>query len=134
MFYVVITKPEELRDGKATIQVRRSTGTTDQRIARTRMPKIAEQIYAEWDKLLDRDLFIDEIDKHWVVDAKVQNLNVKDFIDRWGRVQAAEIVCLNSMEKIGDHCPIADELFKHMSWLEARGLRAAISLPENPTH
>ena len=132
MFYVVITKPEELRDGKATIQVRRSTGTTDQRIARTRMPKIAEQIYAEWDKLLDRDLFIDELDRHWVVDAKVGDLNVKDFVDRYGRVQAAEIVCLNSMEKIGDHSPIADELFKHMSWFEARELRAVISLPENP--
>ena len=50
-WFVVVTKPKDLQRGK-NLQVRRSTGTTDQRIAETRMPALAEKIYAEFDKEL----------------------------------------------------------------------------------
>ena len=64
MWHIPITKPEALQDSK-NIRVRRSTGTTDQRVARTRMPKIAEQIYTEFDSLLSRNPLGGLLEPHW---------------------------------------------------------------------
>ena len=43
-WYVVVTKPKELQGGK-NLQVRRSTGTTDKKIARQRQAEITQKIY-----------------------------------------------------------------------------------------
>ena len=54
-WYVVVTKPVALRDGKKNIQVRRSTKTSDYKIARQLEHGIIAKIYAEWDAALDAD-------------------------------------------------------------------------------
>ena len=52
-WFVVITKPTALQGTSANIQVRRSTGTTDKRMAEAAMPGIATEVYREFDKALD---------------------------------------------------------------------------------
>ena len=44
-WYVVITKPDSLRKSKNDKTLRRTTGTSDQRIAEMRVHGIAEKIY-----------------------------------------------------------------------------------------
>ena len=46
-WYVVITKPDSLRKSKNDKTLRRTTGTSDQRIAEMRVHGIAEKIYKE---------------------------------------------------------------------------------------
>jgi hypothetical protein len=53
-WYVVITKPKELQAKSKNLQVRRSTGTTDERRAQAAMPGIAADIYKEFDAALRR--------------------------------------------------------------------------------
>jgi len=60
-WFVVITKPKELRAGSKNLQVRRSTGTSDKREAEILMPGIATDIYAEFDTAL---LQYDKAPKH----------------------------------------------------------------------
>jgi len=64
VWYVIITKPESLRGGKKNIQIRRSTGTTDRRLARIKQSQIVEEIYAEWDRLLERDPFVELLEAY----------------------------------------------------------------------
>ncbi len=40
-------------------QVRRSTGTTDEKLAKRKQHQITQNIYAEFDKALNRDPFVD---------------------------------------------------------------------------
>ena len=51
-WFVLITKPTELQT-TSNIQVRRSAGTTDKRTAEAAMPRIAMEIYQEFDQALD---------------------------------------------------------------------------------
>ena len=64
--YVIITKPDALRDGKKNIQTRRSTGTSDERSAKMKQSKIVEGIYAEWDSLLARDPFVETLEQNTI--------------------------------------------------------------------
>ena len=52
-WYVVVTKPEELRIYSKGKQVRRSTGTSDKKLAETRSVQIAKEIYEEFQKEID---------------------------------------------------------------------------------
>lgn len=49
---MVVTKPKELQDVGKNTQVRRSTRTTDKRLAQSRLPAIANDIYGEFDSAL----------------------------------------------------------------------------------
>ncbi|MCF2870775.1 phage integrase SAM-like domain-containing protein [Octadecabacter sp. G9-8] len=49
-WFVVITKPQELQQASKNKQVRRSTKTTDKRLAEARLPGIANDIYKEFDR------------------------------------------------------------------------------------
>lgn len=48
-WYVVVTKPKALQSISKNVQVRRSTGTADQREAEIRLHRLAAEIYAEFD-------------------------------------------------------------------------------------
>jgi integrase len=63
-FYVAGTRPVELYEGK-TKQDRLSTGTSDERIAHKMWDKLEAQLYSKWDKLLNRDPFIELASTYW---------------------------------------------------------------------
>ncbi|WP_439150322.1 DUF6538 domain-containing protein, partial [Sulfitobacter sp.] len=50
-WYVVVTKPVELQS-TSNIRVRRSTGTTDQKVAKSKQHSITQSIYKEFDAAL----------------------------------------------------------------------------------
>jgi len=131
VWYVVVTKPAALRDGKQNIQVRRSTGTTDQRIARTKQSKIVEQIYAEWDRLLERDPFLELLEENGFKDP-IHNLSAKKFVESQGRVEAAMQIWMKLVKHRRDHHPAADEIFKYLNHEEALEFRHIITPQEDP--
>lgn len=131
VWYVIITKPESLRDGKKNIQVRRSTGTTDGRIARAKQSQIVEEVYAEWDKLLKRDPFCELLEQNGFHDP-IHQYSPKDFVERFGKVQAAIKVWMNCVERRGQQHPIVDEMFRHLSYQEALEFRSVITPTEDP--
>lgn len=131
VWYVIITKPEALRGGKKNIQVRRSTGTTDHRIARTKQSKIVEEIYAEWDRLLERDPFVELLEEYGFNDP-IYNWSAKQFVERQGRVQAAMHVWMKLVEFRGEHHPVVDEMYKFLNYEEALEFRSIITPEEDP--
>lgn len=64
-YYVFVTKPEALRRNPKDKQVRKSTGTSDLRIAERLVHSIAEEIYRDFDTQLNADPFIAFVRKHW---------------------------------------------------------------------
>ena len=67
-YYVFVTKPESLRRNPKDKQVRKSTGTSDLRIAQKLVHSVAEEIYREFDAQLNADPFIAFLRKHWTAD------------------------------------------------------------------
>lgn len=131
VWYVIITKPESLRGGKKNIQVRRSTGTTDRRLARIKQSQIVEEIYAEWDRQLERDPFVELLEAHGFQDP-IYNWSAKQFVERQGRVQAAMHVWTKLVRHRGEHHPVVDEMFKYLNYEEALELRRIITPEEDP--
>jgi len=130
-WYVIITKPEALRGDKKNIQVRRSTGTTDLRVARIKQSQITEEIYAEWDILLERDPYVELLEAHGFHDP-INNWSAKLFVERLGRVQAAMHIWMKLVENRGDHHPVVDEIFRHLDYQEALKFRHIITPETNP--
>lgn len=131
VWHVIITKPESLRGGKKNIQVRRSTGTTDRRLARIKQSQIVEEIYAEWDRQLERDPFIELLEAHGFQDP-IYNWSAKQFVERQGRVQAAMNVWTKLVRHRGEHHPVVDEIFKYLNYEEALELWRIITPEEDP--
>ena len=84
-WYVFVTKPTELQS-RPKEQVRRSTGTTDEKLAKRKQHQITQNIYAEFDKALNRDPFIELVKPHWD-DEKYEN-SIENFIKKYGKVEA----------------------------------------------
>ena len=59
-YYVVVTKPQQLANRPKEVE-RRSTGTSDVKLAGKLKHKITQEIYSKWDAALERDRFIDKI-------------------------------------------------------------------------
>lgn len=131
IWYVIITKPNALRDGKKNIQVRRSTGTEDVKLARVKQSQIVEQIYQEWDRLLERDPFVELLEANGFVDP-VHNLSAEDFSKAYGKVEAAQRVWMKLVSYRGQHHPVVDEIFKYLNYHEALEFRAMITPEKDP--
>lgn len=67
-WYVFVTKPEPLRKNPNDKQVRKSTGTSDKRLAEKRTHSVAEAIYQEFDEQLKVDPFRAFVRQHWHLD------------------------------------------------------------------
>ncbi|MDO7659344.1 MAG: hypothetical protein MUQ50_04920, partial [Paracoccaceae bacterium] len=83
-FYVLGTRPVELYTGKNK-QDKLCTGTSDEREAHRRWDKLEAQLYSKWDKLLNRDPFIELLREHWT--SKLTETSGTDdpakFIDKY---------------------------------------------------
>ena len=64
-YYVFVTKPEALRRSPKDKQIRKSTRTSDLRIAEKLVHSIAEEIYREFDAQLNANPLIAFVRKHW---------------------------------------------------------------------
>ena len=130
-FYVVGTRPVELYEGK-TKQDRLSTGTSDEREAHRMWDKLEAQIYSKWDKLLNRDPFIELLKQHWPYDlVEIEgNGDPARFISKYdgGKVLACETVWFET----NGNMTVVNELFKYLDYYEALELRDRITPREDP--
>ena len=131
VWFVIITRPEPLQGGKKNIQVRRSTGTTDHRLARIKQSQIVEEIYAEWDSLLERDPLVELLEAYGFNDP-IYKCSAKQFIKRQGRVEAAMRIWMKLVGHRGEHHPVIDEIFKYLDYQEALEFRRIITPAEDP--
>jgi len=138
-YYVFVTKPETLRRNPKDKQVRKSTGTSDLRIAEKLVHSIAAEIYSEFDKQLNADPFIAFLRmQSWPDDFSFEkyltgpNPNPLD----WGP-DAADFRKITVCEKL---CfqngtfneTLALQCFQFLNEKEARSWKYWIEINENP--
>ena len=130
-YYVQVTKPADVfkvTGGNRT--VRKSTGSRDRKQAESVWRSIERAIYDEWDKLLERDPFLELLQTNWKPE-KAGGLEPRAFIQKWGdgRVLACQIAC---MAPDGWNLGLANKLFNYLSYHEALDFRSRITAPPNP--
>ena len=120
-WYVFVTKPTELQS-RPKEQVRRSTGTTDEKLAKRKQHQITQNIYAEFDKALNRDPFIELVKTYWD-DASI-GYSIEDASNSVEAAKAGERVFIIQtllMRKLLTQSAI-DKLFEHLDIAEAKKL------------
>ena len=142
---MVVTKPEALRDGKKNIQVRRSTGTSDKKIAKKLANGIVSAIYGEWDAALNvskPDPFIELLNLYWMPNEKNGYLSIEDFITRFGKVTACTRVWYEIEKQVAEDDPHhlgrgfqhrhIDEMLRYLDYGEALKFRSIVDVEANP--
>ena len=137
-YYVFVTKPESLRRNPKDKQVRKSTGTSDQRIAEKLVHSIAEEIYREFDAQLNADPFLAFLSKHWTADYSFEealsgpNTNPTN----WGpdaadyrKITVCEHLCFRD-GVFND--TLAVQCFQFLNEREARAWKAWIEINASP--
>ena len=123
-YYVVITKPKAIAKRYKEVE-RRSTGTSDKKLAEKLQYKITKEIYAEWDKLLQRDPFFEIVEKYWddsIVGHTIEECKVSgEAIVSGEKVAVVKSLMLNNLITIG----VLNELFEQLNIEEARKVRFA---------
>ena len=137
-WYVVITKPESLRKSKNDKTLRRTTGTSDKRIAEMRVHGIAGDIYKEWDDLLRGDPLRELLRQHWSEEhygsldemlSATDPLQVNEDDANMNKVFACYTACTKgTTTAVGEfNIVLADKLFKYLNPSEARAWRRMIN-------
>lgn len=136
-WYVFVTKPEALRKNPNDKQVRKSTGTSDKRLAEKRLHSVAEEIYREFDEKLKEDPFKSFIRQHWYGETQQLEAFLSDAgygqtvsdegVSDYSKLVIAEKLCFQS----GSFNEVlADKLFQFLDPKEARAWRLWIT--DNP--
>ena len=142
-WYVIITKPEALRENKKNIQVRRSTGTTDYKYAKQLEIDIVAKVYAEFDALLKRDPFLEFVEQYWIISDKTEHLSASDFTEKWGKVQTCIMVWFaiskdrmaldgEDFEGRGFKDQRINQLFEYLDFQEASEFRSVVTPAPDP--
>ncbi len=129
-WYVFVTKPTKLQKHPKE-QVRRSTGTTDEKLAKHKQHQITQNINAEFDKALNRDPFIELVKTYWD-DASI-GYSIEDGSNSVEAAKAGERVFIIQtllMRKLLTQSAI-DKLFEHLDIAEAKKVRLAIEFLED---
>ena len=137
-YYVFVTKPESLRRNPKDKQVRKSTGTSDQRIAEKLVHSIAEEIYREFDAQLNADPFTAFLRKHWTADYSFEealsgpNPNATD----WGpdaadrrKIAVCESLCF---QEGAFNNTLAAQCFQFLNEKEAQAWKNWIEIDASP--
>lgn len=141
-WYVIITKPEALRASKNDKTQRKSTRTTDRKIAELRLHSVAEAIYKEWDEKLKGDPFKEILREHW---SEEKDGSLDDSLESPDPMQKNEddankfklVACLKACYATGEFNEVlADKLFQFLNPKEARMWRQSIQdeLSPYPVH
>lgn len=142
-WYVIITKPEALRENKKNIQVRRSTGTTDYKYAKQLEIDIVAKVYAEFDALLKRDPFLELVEQYWIISDKTEHLSASDYTEKWGKVQTCIMVWFaiskdrmaldgEDFEGRGFKDQRINQLFEYLDFQEASEFRSVVTPAPDP--
>ena len=128
-WYVVVTKPVELQS-TSNIRVRRSTGTTDQKLAKSKQHSITQSIYKEFDAALatQKQSLAEICEKYW--GPTRYGMTAQEQIDdsEGGNLWAA----MDVWEKSGRDEDVAIKLFEHLEPYEADSFRAYLTPKGNP--
>ena len=121
-YYVVVTKPPKLANRPKEVE-RRSTGTSDAKLAGKLKHKITQDIYSEWDVALERDRFMDIIKQYWDV-TKVGH-SIEEIKTSGPALISGEKVVLIRTLMVRDLITIGvlNKLFEHLTLEEARKVR-----------
>ena len=83
-YFVICTKPHELRLSPHDKQKRLSTKTRDHREASKLWDKLEREIYVEFDKALQRDPYLEVVSRYWdestlgSLDNRLNEINATD--------------------------------------------------------
>lgn len=128
-WYVVVTKPIELQT-TANIRVRRSTGTTDEKLAKSKQHAITQAIYKEFDAALTppKQTLAELCEKYW--GPTRYGMTAQEQIDdsEGGNLWAA----LDLWELSGHDEELAISLFDYLEPHEAELFRARLTPKGNP--
>ena len=121
-YYVIVTKPPQLASRPKEVE-RRSTGTSDAKLAGKLKHKITQDIYSEWNVALERDRFMDIIKQYWD-DTKVGH-SIEEIRTSGPALISGEKVVLIRTLMVRDLITIGvlNELFEHLTLEEARKVR-----------
>lgn len=137
-WYIVITKPESLRKSKNDKTTRRTTGTSDRRLAGMREHEITESIYKEWDQRLKGDPFRELLSENW---SEEKSGSLDELLNRPDPMQKNEddanmsriMACFSACNSTGEfNETLADRLFKFLNPKEARAWRQWIQADQSP--
>ena len=78
-WYAVITKPVELQT-RNNKQIRRSTGTTNEALAKKKMHLIASQVFSEWNDVLQVDPLEQFLQSHGSQDLQKSYVELKPLL------------------------------------------------------
>ena len=128
-YFVICTKPHELRLSPHDKQKRLSTKARDHREASKLWDKLEREIYAEFDKALQRDPFIHLIEQHWdetrlgcsIAEARMSGpafiSGEKEYLVR--KLLVADLIMDGELE---------DEIFEHLNPEEAKKIRTSMEV------
>ncbi|MDB0043704.1 hypothetical protein N9792_04480 [Planktomarina temperata] len=126
-YYVVVTKPKQLANRPKEVE-RRSTGTSDAKLAGKLKHKITQDIYSEWDAALERDRFMDTIKQYWD-DTKIGQSIEETRTSGPALISGEKVVLIRTLMvrnliTIG----VLNSLFEHLNLEEARKVRIQADL------
>ena len=129
-WYVVITKPVELQT-RNNKQIRRSTGTTNEALAKKKMHSIASQVFSEWNDALQVDPLEQFLQSHWSQELQNSHGELKPLLQS----SAAErvTVCLWVMSSKDEWQPsLAQEIYEYLTYEEASDWHHYLHRYDNP--
>ena len=107
-YFVICTKPAELRKSKHDKAIRRSTKTKDFREATRLWDKIESEIYREFDAALKRNPFLELAEKYW--DKGEYNYTLSKFISS---LKANDIIAeVDHNREVNEYLDALDDLGK----------------------
>jgi site-specific recombinase XerD len=126
-WYVVVTKPAELVVG-LTKQVKRSTGTSDKRVAAAIQHKITSEIYQGFIEALTPppETLIDVLKEYWTLEGMSEHeMGLKTYeLDHEGRGRIT--ACTRAWRKSGRDPLVIDRLIQHLGYKDAVAVRRAV--------
>jgi integrase len=130
-WYVVVTKPKELQT-EGSIKVRRSTGTSDRRIARTVQTKLTQEIYAEFDAALTPKVptLAELALEHW---KPAEGSEFQTFDELVANSEGGSLFgAIKVWEASGHNPDVAESLFDSLDYHEAVLFRGMITPVSDP--
>ncbi|MBL4872399.1 MAG: hypothetical protein JKY41_03150 [Rhodobacteraceae bacterium] len=132
-WYVVVTKPSALVDG-ASKQVRRSTGTTDKRVAATKQHEITAAIYTSFREALTPppESLADILREHWE-SQKLPAARIKEFMERLQSSETSNVAaCITAWTDSGEDPDFAERVIKHLDYKHALFFRNWVTPDADP--
>ena len=130
-WYVVVTKPTELAVGQ-TKQVKRSTGTTDKKVAASKQHQITTDIYADFIKALTPppDTILSVLRGYWIA-QRCSDRMIKEYEEQLFLGNSAH-ACEDVWRRSGEDPYVIERLIPLLELDQAKKLRFNIRLESYP--